>query len=116
MWKIGHPVRSAVLKPHIGRLVLRSVTTGESLLLHVYTFAFLYLQAESVHRRLPNYYNLQAVPSQSALLFCRFLDLPIREFFIEGVLQSSQELLLNLSRCIRSQLGQSLVWSGRIDV
>src|SRR5258708_21809131 len=36
VWKIGLPVRSAVLKPHAGRLVVGWVTTSESLLLYVY--------------------------------------------------------------------------------
>ncbi|PYH46604.1 hypothetical protein BP01DRAFT_18180 [Aspergillus saccharolyticus JOP 1030-1] len=35
VWKIGLPVRSAVLKPHAGRLVVGWVTTSESLLLYV---------------------------------------------------------------------------------
>ena len=38
LWKLGHPVRSAVLKPQIGSLVLRWVTTGESGLLYVLHF------------------------------------------------------------------------------
>ena len=36
VWKIGLPVRSAVLKPHAGRLVVGWVTTSESLLLYVF--------------------------------------------------------------------------------
>ncbi|PYI26043.1 hypothetical protein BP00DRAFT_356978, partial [Aspergillus indologenus CBS 114.80] len=39
VWKIGLPVRSAVLKPHAGRLVVGWVTTSESLLLYVFVFA-----------------------------------------------------------------------------
>ena len=38
MWKTGLPVRSAVLKPHAGQLVLRWVTTWESWLLIVFVF------------------------------------------------------------------------------
>ena len=38
MWKIGLPVRSAVLKPHAGRVVVGWVTTSESLLLYVFFF------------------------------------------------------------------------------
>jgi len=34
----GHPVRSAIHKPVIGRLVVGSVTTSESLLLYVFDF------------------------------------------------------------------------------
>jgi hypothetical protein len=34
--KIGHPVRSAIHKLLIGRLVVGSVTTSESLLLYVF--------------------------------------------------------------------------------
>ncbi|KAF2841095.1 hypothetical protein M501DRAFT_903398, partial [Patellaria atrata CBS 101060] len=40
--KIGHPVRSAILKPYIGLLVLRWVTTGESRLLYVFFFEFFF--------------------------------------------------------------------------
>lgn len=35
VWKTGLPVRSAVLKPHAGRLVVGWVTTSESRLLYV---------------------------------------------------------------------------------
>lgn len=35
VWKTGLPVRSAVLKPHAGRLVVGWVTTSESQLLYV---------------------------------------------------------------------------------
>ena len=38
MWKTGLPVRSAVLKPHAGRLVVGWVTTSEYLLLYVLHF------------------------------------------------------------------------------
>jgi hypothetical protein len=34
--RIGHPVRSAIHKPHIGRLVVGWVTTSEYLLLYVF--------------------------------------------------------------------------------
>ncbi|KAJ5555246.1 hypothetical protein N7461_003716 [Penicillium sp. DV-2018c] len=35
-WKTGLPVRSAVLKPHAGELVVGWVTTSESSLLYVF--------------------------------------------------------------------------------
>ena len=38
MWKTGLPVRSAVLKPHAGELVVGWVTTSESSLLYVFVF------------------------------------------------------------------------------
>ena len=41
VWKTGLPVRSAVLKPHAGRLVVGWVTTSESRLLYVFVFVFL---------------------------------------------------------------------------
>ncbi|PYI00102.1 hypothetical protein BO71DRAFT_454952, partial [Aspergillus ellipticus CBS 707.79] len=41
VWRTGLPVRSAVLKPHAGRLVVGWVTTSESLLLYVFVFFFL---------------------------------------------------------------------------
>ncbi|PYH50463.1 hypothetical protein BO96DRAFT_491455 [Aspergillus niger CBS 101883] len=43
VWKTGLPVRSAVLKPHAGRLVVGWVTTSESLLLYVFLFYFIIL-------------------------------------------------------------------------
>ena len=43
VWKTGLPVRSAVLKPHAGRLVVGWVTTSESLLLYVFMSSFLRL-------------------------------------------------------------------------
>ena len=36
--RIGHPVRSAIHKPQIGRLVVGWVTTSEYLLLYVFAF------------------------------------------------------------------------------
>ena len=38
VWKTGLPVRSAVLKPHAGWLVVGWVTTSESQLLYVFDF------------------------------------------------------------------------------
>jgi hypothetical protein len=38
--RIGHPVRSAIHKPQIGRLVVGWVTTSEYLLLYVFRFIF----------------------------------------------------------------------------
>ncbi|RAH40605.1 hypothetical protein BO95DRAFT_375147, partial [Aspergillus brunneoviolaceus CBS 621.78] len=43
VWKPGLPVRSAVLKPHAGRLVVGWVTTSESLLLYVFVCIILVL-------------------------------------------------------------------------
>ena len=40
VWKTGLPVRSAVLKPHAGELVVGWVTTSESSLLYVFFFSF----------------------------------------------------------------------------
>ena len=40
VWKTGLPVRSAVLKPHAGRLVVGWVTTSEHRLLYVFVFLF----------------------------------------------------------------------------
>ena len=42
VWRTGLPVRSAVLKPHAGKLVVRWVTTSESLLLYVFVFLFVH--------------------------------------------------------------------------
>ena len=43
VWKTGLPVRSAVLKPHAGELVVGWVTTSESSLLYVFTFLFFFV-------------------------------------------------------------------------
>jgi hypothetical protein len=40
VWKTGLPVRSAVLKPHAGELVVGWVTTSESSLLYVFGVFF----------------------------------------------------------------------------
>ena len=40
VWRTGLPVRSAVLKPHAGQLVVWWVTTCESWLLYVFVFIF----------------------------------------------------------------------------
>jgi hypothetical protein len=42
VWKTGLPVRSAVLKPHAGWLVVGWVTTSESQLLYVFAHPFLH--------------------------------------------------------------------------
>ena len=42
VWRTGLPVRSAVLKPHAGELVVRWVTTSESSLLYVFVLFFLH--------------------------------------------------------------------------
>jgi hypothetical protein len=50
--RTGHPVRSAIHKPQIGRLVVGWVTTSEYLLLYVLFFSsfflFFFLDAPSV--------------------------------------------------------------------
>lgn len=46
VWKTGLPVRSAVLKPHAGWLVVGWVTTSESRLLYVFLFfSFFFLSS-----------------------------------------------------------------------
>ncbi|KOS36186.1 hypothetical protein ACN38_g13097, partial [Penicillium nordicum] len=42
VWKTGLPVRSAVLKPHAGELVVGWVTTSESSLLYVFVHPFFF--------------------------------------------------------------------------
>ncbi|PYI05138.1 hypothetical protein BO78DRAFT_318724, partial [Aspergillus sclerotiicarbonarius CBS 121057] len=44
VWRTGLPVRSAVLKPHAGRLVVGWVTTSESLLLYVFALSKLFFE------------------------------------------------------------------------
>ncbi|KAJ5801684.1 L-lysine 2-3-aminomutase [Penicillium psychrosexuale] len=54
VWKIGLPVRSAVLKPHAGELVVGWVTTSESSLLwmlRVYWIGYLFWQVYKVAAR-----------------------------------------------------------------
>ncbi|KAJ5152745.1 L-lysine 2-3-aminomutase [Penicillium canariense] len=45
VWRTGLPVRSAVLKPHAGQLVVWWVTTCESWLLYVFLSLFFGIQA-----------------------------------------------------------------------
>ncbi|KAF2840224.1 hypothetical protein M501DRAFT_931354, partial [Patellaria atrata CBS 101060] len=40
--KIGHPVRSAILKPYIGAVVVEWVTISECALLYVYFLQFFF--------------------------------------------------------------------------
>ena len=40
--RIGHPVRSAIHKPQIGRLVVKWVTISEYLLLYVFCFSIIF--------------------------------------------------------------------------
>lgn len=47
VWRTGLPVRSAVLKPHAGRLVVGWVTTSESRLLYVFASFLLLLRLMS---------------------------------------------------------------------
>ncbi|KAJ5788139.1 hypothetical protein N7457_003129, partial [Penicillium paradoxum] len=47
VWKIGLPVRSAVLKPHAGELVVGWVTTSESSLLYVFVFSIVFTCSET---------------------------------------------------------------------
>ncbi|KAG9514772.1 hypothetical protein KCU93_g9708, partial [Aureobasidium melanogenum] len=47
--KTGHPVRSAIHKQLNGRLVLRWVTTWESLLLYVVHLPFLFVLRTDCH-------------------------------------------------------------------
>ena len=42
VWRTGLPVRSAVLKPHAGELVVGWVTTSESSLMYVFIFLLLF--------------------------------------------------------------------------
>ncbi|KOS46494.1 hypothetical protein ACN38_g2587 [Penicillium nordicum] len=47
VWKTGLPVRSAVLKPHAGELVVGWVTTSESSLLYVFVpYFYIYIIAK----------------------------------------------------------------------
>ena len=50
VWKIGLPVRSAVLKPHAGWLVVGWVTTSESRLLYVFSFLFFLFLLPDAHK------------------------------------------------------------------
>src|SRR6185437_14594055 len=50
--RIGHPVRSAIHKPQIGRLVVGWVTTSEYLLLYVFFQSFFVPRLEKTFWRL----------------------------------------------------------------
>ena len=67
VWRTGLPVRSAVLKPHAGRLVVGWVTTSESLLLYVFFFSSLFGVSvdygKDVYHGLVRYFSLDTLPS-----------------------------------------------------
>ncbi|KAJ5520696.1 L-lysine 2-3-aminomutase [Penicillium fimorum] len=76
VWKTGLPVRSAVLKPHAGELVVGWVTTSESSLLYVFIFASGYLlppysflvSGHQIH------YSIEAVESERPVASTRAND------------------------------------------
>jgi hypothetical protein len=70
--KTGHPVRSAIHKQLNGRLVLRWVTTWESLLLYVLFFARSLLIVASLSKVIARFYSFGEIiisnhPTQSFL-------------------------------------------------
>ena len=70
MWKAGLPVRSAVLKPHAGRLVVGWVTTSESRLLYV----FLRAKRASIEKE-----SIYIYVFVSEVLFCTSTGIRIRQ-------------------------------------
>ncbi|KAG9583108.1 hypothetical protein KCU77_g11017, partial [Aureobasidium melanogenum] len=66
--KTGHPVRSAIHKQLNGRLVLRWVTTWESLLLYVLHFCLFFLWLYP-----PTYSSLGALVAYRKQVCCRLL-------------------------------------------
>ncbi|KAH0282234.1 hypothetical protein KCU62_g9869, partial [Aureobasidium sp. EXF-3399] len=76
--KTGHPVRSAIHKQLNGRLVLRWVTTWESLLLYVLTLLF--LNNESTYSDLPDVRCLDSeiLDECGCCLFVASSDISIR--------------------------------------
>ena len=85
--KIGHPVRSAIHKPQIGRLVVGWVTTSEYLLLYVFGFFFFLLLAIEWKPKKQEELSFSLVSvdnelSRQCCIFCSrhlftFLDLPV---------------------------------------
>src|SRR3954452_14619814 len=64
--RIGHPVRSAIHKPQIGRLVVGWVTTSEYLLLYV--FFWLFFLADVLHFVSKLVYGSEIYPYSSIFL------------------------------------------------
>ncbi|PYI31606.1 hypothetical protein BP00DRAFT_343555, partial [Aspergillus indologenus CBS 114.80] len=96
VWKIGLPVRSAVLKPHAGRLVVGWVTTSESLLLYVFCFIYwLYLEYCTI------VVPVAAYPFDAQLLVCELLGYSDRES--NGVCSQNH--------VCRGKQAQSVSWS-----
>jgi hypothetical protein len=65
---IGHPVRSAILKLQIGRLVVGWVTTSEYLLLYV--FAFVFFAFLPVYPTCHHHYHLRQLFIPYHTLYC----------------------------------------------
>ena len=70
VWKTGLPVRSAVLKPHAGRLVVGWVTTSESRRLYV----FMRAKRASIERE-----GIYIYVFVSEVLFCTSTGIRIRQ-------------------------------------
>ena len=67
LWRTGHPVRSAIHKPQIGRLVVGSVTTSEYLLLYVFANILCLLRKDLLtlsltSRTIPGYQRVIILP------------------------------------------------------
>jgi hypothetical protein len=78
--RIGHPVRSAIHKPQIGRLVVGWVTTSEYLLLYVFAFAFAHLPPKSYF--LPHFSNILLCRGERSSTKCALMIFVSFGFFL----------------------------------
>ncbi|KUM56021.1 hypothetical protein ACN42_g11209 [Penicillium freii] len=95
VWKTGLPVRSAVLKPHAGELVVGWVTTSESSLLYVLLFVFL-----SCRGRADRLKSIYWMVKTGKLLWMR-LSLPLPLFDREGCQATGNHS--NLHLCLKTK-------------
>ena len=94
VWRTGLPVRSAVLKPHAGRLVVGWVTTSESLLLYVFMFLFFFAYLSYItevgrclaHQPSVSYSPPERIQYVLALLWMQIIVIRPRQWYEETLL------------------------------
>ncbi|KAJ5461225.1 L-lysine 2-3-aminomutase [Penicillium daleae] len=65
VWRTGLPVRSAVLKPHAGQLVVWWVTTCESWLLYVFCISYFVMEIQSTRAVQASNIHIYLIPPPS---------------------------------------------------
>ena len=115
----GHPVRSAILKPQIGRLVVEWVTISESLLLYVFLLAFFCTPAPSCLKRdlKRHYQNLENPDRPQAILLEELLAvLPPRDFPIQILNSTSNSTILQATNAYLEKPAPRIVFPRHFQI